>query len=47
MESNTNSSGLISLLYEETPLKPRIHPVNVKSVFPVYVIISLPILMSP
>ena len=32
---NTNSSGLFSFLYEVTPLKPLIHPVNDDEVFPV------------
>ena len=47
MDLNTSSSGFISPLYDSTPLNPLIHPVNEKSVFPVYVMISFPIFKRP
>ena len=47
VDSNTSVSGLVCCLREDTPLKPRIHPVNELSVFPVYVIISSLIFRIP
>ena len=40
---NTNSSGLLTLLYDVIPLNPLAHPVKELVVIPVYVIISLSI----
>ena len=44
---NTNSSGLLTLLYDVIPLNPRAHPINELVVIPVYVIISLSIWINP
>ena len=47
VDLNTSSSEFISPLYDSMPLNPLIHPVNEKSVFPVYVMISSPIFKRP
>ena len=47
VDSKTNSSALVGLLYEVTPLNPLTHPVNPKVVIPVYVIISSLIYNNP
>ena len=47
MSENTNSDGLLSWWYVVIPLKPRIHPVKLLVVIPVYVITSFSILKRP
>jgi len=47
LELNTNTSGLVSALYEVIPQNPLMQPVNAVVVIPVYVIISLSILSNP
>ena len=47
VEENISSSWFISPWYDVIPLNPRLQPVNVLVVRPVYVIISLSIFNSP
>ena len=44
---NINSSSFKSVWYDDIPLNPRVRPVNVFVVSPVYVIISLSIFNNP